>query len=64
MAKQVKSSNSTLLIICSIFIIGITALFLRKIFFLEAQPVYASTEVYEIVTNKNPINIENILENQ
>ena len=62
MAKQVKSSNSTLLIICSIFIIGITALFLRKIFFLEAQPVYASTEVYEIVTNKNPINIENILE--
>lgn len=62
MAKQVKISNSTLLIICSIFIIGITALFLRKIFFLEAQPVYASTEAYEIVTNKNPINIENILE--
>lgn len=62
MAKQIKISNSTLLIICSICIIGITALFLRKIFFLEAQPVYASTEVYEIVTNKNPINIENILE--
>ena len=62
MAKQVKISNSTLLMICSIFIIGITALFLRKIFFLEAQPVYASTESYEIVTNKNPINIENILE--
>ncbi|MBO5397728.1 MAG: G5 domain-containing protein [Clostridia bacterium] len=61
MAKQVKISNSTLLIICSIFIIGITALFLRKIFFLEAQPTYASTESYEIVTNKNPINIENIL---
>lgn len=62
MAKQIKISNSTILIICSICIIGITALFLSKIFFLEAQPVYASTEVYEIVTNKNPINIENILE--
>ncbi len=61
MERKINFSNSTILIGCSILIIGITALFSRKILLSEAHEAYASVENYELVSNKNPINIEEIL---
>ena len=61
MKRKIDFSNSKVLMVCSIFIIGITALFSRKMLLSEAHEVHASVENYELVHNKNPINIEEIL---
>lgn len=61
MKRKIDFSNSKILIGCSILIIGVTALFSRKILLSEAHEAYASLENYELVHNRNPINIEEIL---
>jgi hypothetical protein len=61
MKQNIKFTNPIVLIIGSILIILITALFLSKIFFSETVQAYANSENYTVVKNENPIDIENIL---
>lgn len=61
MIEKLKSANSKTLIICSILIILITAVFSRQILFKKAKVVHSNSQQYEIVKNANPLDIENIL---
>lgn len=57
-----KLYKSRILISSSICIIGITALFLKQILLTNSKETSANLQYYEIIRNKNPINIYNILE--
>jgi hypothetical protein len=61
MKQGFKFTNPIVLSICSILIIVITALFLRTVFSTKTIQTQANAEVYEIVKNENPVDIENIL---
>lgn len=60
MKEKMKFTSPIVLTSCSILIIGITALFSRKIFLSEAVSVYSNSEEL-IINNENPLDIENII---
>ena len=64
MKEKLKFTNPIILTSCSIFIVGITALFSRKIFLSEAVSTHSNSLGTVIVKNENPLDIKDIfLEN-
>lgn len=63
MEKEIKPTNPGILIICSVFIIIITALFSIKIFATNENENIVQTANVQVIKNHNPIDIDEILLN-
>lgn len=63
MEKEIKPINPAILIICSVFILIITALFSIKIFATNENKSIPQAEKVQVIRNHNPIDIDEILLN-